>query len=170
MIRKAKIEEVKIIMGLIRAAVSDLRDKNINQWDEIYPNEEVIKQDIYKENMYVLFEENKIMGIIVLNENQDKEYLDLKWRYSKGKPLVIHRLCVHPAAQGKGVAKALMSFSENYASSNNYAFIRLDAFTENPIACRLYEKLGFEKAGIVNFRKGKFYCFEKSLKSGKCYE
>ncbi|MDT8715994.1 GNAT family N-acetyltransferase [Clostridium sp. 19966] len=162
MIRKARLEEADTIMDLIKAAVKDLNDKNINQWDDIYPNKEVIEEDIKKQNLYVAAEED-IKGIIVLNEFQDKEYFDLKWRYTEGKPLVIHRLCVHPKAQGRGVAKALISFAESFAIENNYNFMRLDAFTENSISCSLYEKVGFEKAGLVNFRKGKFYCFEKAM-------
>jgi len=41
--------------------------------------------------------------------------------------------------------------------------VRLDTFSENPAALRLYEKLGYKNTGRVNFRKGLFYLFEKSL-------
>jgi hypothetical protein len=41
--------------------------------------------------------------------------------------------------------------------------IRLDAFTLNPGAIRLYEGRGYRKAGSVRFRKGMFNCYEKAV-------
>ncbi len=56
-----------------------------------------------------------------------------------------------------------MHFVEQYAEVHGYDVIRLDAFTRNPAAVRLYEGRGYRKAGIVSFRKGPFYCFEKRI-------
>ena len=47
--------------------------------------------------------------------------------------------------------------------NNKDEAIRLDSFINNPNACRLYLKNGYEKRGIVNFRKGQFWCMEKKL-------
>lgn len=41
--------------------------------------------------------------------------------------------------------------------------IRLDAFTGNPRALKLYDGLGYRRSGYVTFRKGLFVCFEKRL-------
>jgi hypothetical protein len=39
--------------------------------------------------------------------------------------------------------------------------IRLDAFTENRCALHLYDGNGYKTKGVVTFRKGNFYCYEK---------
>lgn len=164
-IRKAQFEDIPIIMELIKATISDMEKQGVHQWDEVYPDEAVIRKDISEKSLYVFIEDNKIKGIIVLNENQDKEYQDLQWEYDSGNQLVIHRLCVHPIFQGQGVAKKLIQFAEEVAKEDNYEAIRLDSFVKNLWACKLYEKAGYKRVGTVNFRKGPFYCYEKDMKA-----
>lgn len=40
---------------------------------------------------------------------------------------------------------------------------RLDAFTENPFALKLYDNLGYSRVGYADWRKGRFYLMEKYL-------
>lgn len=163
-IRQGKTEDIKEIMNVIEEATKDMNEKKIYQWDEIYPDEAVIRDDIADNNLYVYVnEDNIIEGIIVLNECQDEAYEALKWEYNSGDYLVIHRLCIHPKYQGKGIARKLAEFAEKFAVNGNYESIRLDAFVQNPRACRLYEKSGYKRRGTVTFRKGDFYCYEKGI-------
>lgn len=163
MIRKGKIEDIEPIMNIIKAAILDMESKNIHQWDEIYPDKAVINEDIANGNLYVNEEGRIINALIVLNEDQAEEYGDLNWKYTSEKQLVIHRLCVNPRAQGGGIARKLLKYADNFAVKNGYGAIRLDAFTQNERALRLYEKNGYEKVGSVEFRKGEFYCYEKNV-------
>lgn len=163
MIRKASIDDQQIIMNIINDAVINMESQGIHQWDSIYPSGEVIKNDLSNRNLYVYQDDEGIKGIIVLNEFQDEEYEDMDWKLNSGKQLVVHRLCIDPKYQGQGMARLLMNFAEEYGRENGYESIRLDAFISNKHACNLYEKLGYSTAGIVQFRKGKFYCFEKGL-------
>lgn len=162
-ISKGKNEDIKSIMHIIKEAVIDMEAQDIHQWDEIYPDEPTICDDIYNGNLYVYIDNNKIKGLIVLNENQDKQYETLRWKFNSGAQLVIHRLCVDPQYQGKGIAKALLKYAETYGKQNQYTSIRLDAFIHNIKACSMYEKAGYNKTGSVIFRKGDFYCYEKGL-------
>jgi len=94
---------------------------------------------------------------------QPEEYRPLRWRWTGGRVLVIHRLCVHPEWQRQGIARHLMDFAENYASDHGFACIRLDAYTGNPRALALYERRGYERAGQTFFprRRLPFDCFER---------
>ena len=159
-IRKCKADELDMVMELIREAVKDMRCRGIEQWDEIYPNIEGIAKDIAQGSLYV-YEDEVIKGIVVLNEYQDKEYEEVNWEFADDKPLVIHRLCIHPGYQSKGIAGAMVRYADEYARANGYLSIRLDAFPQNERACCLYKKAGYKKVGSVTFRKGLFYCFEK---------
>lgn len=162
-IRKAKTEDIKVVIDIIKNAIIDMESEGIYQWDNIYPNEDVITKDIYEENLFVYFDEDIIKGFITLNEFQDKEYESINWKYNTGKNLIIHRLCISPEFKGKGIATALIIFAERLGKENKYESIRLDTFTQNHHACKLYEKNGFEKRGFVTFRKGEFICYEKEL-------
>ena len=162
-IKKGTIENVNVIMSIIEDAIIDMESQSIFQWDNIYPNEDVISKDIYEENLYIYLDENIIKGFIVLNEFQDKEYEMIKWKYDAYKNLIIHILCINPKYKGQGIATTLIKFAEAFGEDNEYEAICLDSYIKNSNACRLYIKNGYEQRGIVTFRKGEFWCFEKKL-------
>ncbi|MBD7913426.1 MULTISPECIES: GNAT family N-acetyltransferase [Clostridium] len=162
-IRKGKKEDIKRIISIIKSATSDMESENIMQWDDLYPNEEVITNDIIEENLFVYEEDGIIKGIITLNEFQDIEYKEINWQYTKGKSLVIHRVCIDPRYKGNGIATSFLKYAELLGKEKGYESIRLDTFTLNKYSCRLYAKNGYEKRGIITFRKGEFFCFEKVI-------
>jgi GNAT superfamily N-acetyltransferase len=156
-------DSLDAVMALIDRATRRLDTIGIPQWDEIYPNRAVLSADIAARTLYGLSVDGTLAGIVVLNEYQDAEYGEVRWELDDPRPLVIHRLCVDPAFQGKGHAKALMAFAEDYARGHGYRSIRLDAFTLNPLSLGLYRALNFSERGVVRFRKGRFFCLEKIL-------
>jgi len=163
LIRPGTQEDIESIMNLIRSCVIHMESKNIYQWDKIYPDKDTIIKDIEKQELHILEESGRIYAFFVINEFQSPEYSNINWTFS-GKVLVLHRLCVDPLMQGKGLAKKLMLFAHEFAQKHGYKTIRLDAFTKNPSAVALYTRLGYSKVGTVVFRKGPFFCFEIQLK------
>lgn len=163
MIKKGSINDKTSIMSMIRAVVADMEANGIYQWDSIYPNEEVIENDLNEGQLYVFVEDNNIKSIMVLNTNQDREYEEVDWKYNSGEQLVVHRLCIDPQFQRQGVANKLMAFAEEYGMEMHYEAIRLDTFSKNYRALGFYKKLGYERVGTITFRKGQFYCYEKKL-------
>lgn len=163
MIKQLREENLDEIMMIIENVIIELNNQGIDQWDEIYPDIDVIKRDLNKKNAYGYFEKNELVGYVAINEEYPDEYNEIKWVINKPKFLITHRLCINPGKQGKGIAKQLISFTEKYAKDNNHSSIRLDAFSKNPNALQLYENLGYQKAGCVQFRKGLFFCYEKGL-------
>ena len=158
-IRLADVSDVSAVMALIRSCVSLMDSQGIHQWDELYPDRATFAGDIVRQELFVLERDGQLAGIIVLNEHQEPAYREVPWEHS-GTALVVHRLAVDPAFQGRGYGRELMRFAHEFAERRQYATIRLDAFASNPGAVALYERLGYRKAGTVRFRKGLFYCFE----------
>jgi ribosomal protein S18 acetylase RimI-like enzyme len=166
-IRPARIEELPGLIDLVKAAVRHMESQGIYQWDDNYPNTAILQADIEKRHLHVIEVNGQIAGMISINEEQSPEYQTVPWQYA-GKALVIHRLTITPAFQRQKLATNLMDFAEKAAENQRYDTIRLDVFTENPSAIKLYKHLGYEEAGTVRFRKGLFFCFEKPVgKSGK---
>jgi ribosomal protein S18 acetylase RimI-like enzyme len=163
-VSKALKADIVPIMELIHQAVLEMHQRKLFQWDDTYPNIEIITEDITAGSLYKATIDDIIAGIIVLNEKQSPEYSNLTWESSQGKYLVVHRLCIHPHFQGKGLAKKLMSFAEDHAAKNKYNSIRLDTFTGNQKALRLYDTLKYRRVGTVAFREKIFQCFEKVIK------
>jgi ribosomal protein S18 acetylase RimI-like enzyme len=162
-VSKALKADIVPIMELIRQAVLEMHRRKLFQWDDAYPNVDIITEDIAAGSLYKVTIGEKLAGIIVLNEKQSPEYNGLTWESNQGKFLVVHRLCIHPDFQGKGLAKKLMSFAEEHAVKNKYSSIRLDTFTLNQKALQLYDSLKYRRVGTVAFREKIFQCFEKVL-------
>jgi ribosomal protein S18 acetylase RimI-like enzyme len=162
-IDKASASDIPEIMRLIKKAVKAMNDSGLHQWDEQYPNREVISEDIEAGQLYKVITDGNTAGIIVLSEQYWPEYNALTWELDDERPLIVHRLCIHPEYQGKGLAKRLMIFAEDFARENRYKSIRLDTSTLNAKALGLYDGLGYRRAGTVTFRTGLFQCFEKVI-------
>jgi len=162
-IRQLKYENLDEVMLLLKEATQKMISQGIDQWDTIYPDRQVIIEDIGGKCAYGYFEDKQLSGYVVVNEMYSSEYDQLTWSTQKGEFLVTHRLTVKPDQQGKGIAKQLMNFVADHAKRLGYRSIRLDAFSKNPGALHLYEQLGYTKRGMVQFRKGAFICFEYEL-------
>ena len=157
-------QEIDSVMLLIKTAIEKMHSAGIEQWGDYYPTRDIFLGDIADCSLYAARVDGNIAGIVVLNEIQSREYESIDWVDKQGKVLAVHRLCVSPAFQGKGIGRKLMQFAENYARENNYSSIRLDAFAKNPVSVGLYESLGYQRRGLVTYRPWSIsYCYEKVL-------
>ncbi|OAB80305.1 GNAT family N-acetyltransferase [Cochleicola gelatinilyticus] len=166
MIRKAKLSEIEEIINLTKACAAHMISQNIFQWNEHYPNKEAFLKDLDRQELYVLFSENSIVGCVVISSEKDAEYNDISWRTDDSIQYYIHRLAVHPKHQGFGNARKLMDFAEAYGKTNNAISIRLDTFSKNVRNQRFYERRGYLKLGTIYFPKQSkhpFFCYELIL-------
>lgn len=160
---KIELQHAHEVLCLIKEAIVEMERQNIYQWDDVYPDHNTIIADISSGGMFGVFKNGNLAGIVVLDKNQPPEYSTIKWESGASIPLVMHRLCVRPKFQGQGIAKQLLTFSEQFAINNSFNSIILDAFSGNPAAINLYENNGYLKKGAVAFRKGEFYCYKKLI-------
>ena len=159
-ITRVKIEEIDQVMDLIQAAIEAMEKIGIFQWSSHYPSRELLLSDIAAGSLFAARVNGRVAGIMALNEDQQPGYKDLVWDDAEGRPLVIHRLGVHPAFQKQGLAKQLVRFAEQYAGENSYSSIRLDTFSGNFQAVGLYNALKYKHVGNINFGIGDFWAFE----------
>lgn len=163
-IRTANRSDLEKIFTLYAGAIQKMRDEGIDQWDEIYPDVKTLSADIEKQDMLLLTGNGEPVSAVAVNAEQSPEYESVGWRLCEWNPPgVIHRLCVSSKVQGGGLGARTLEFAEQFALLRGYRCIRLDTFTKNPKAIRLYESAGYRKAGTVTFRKGVFICYEKLL-------
>lgn len=160
---KADITQLDEIFSLYSNAIITMEKIDIHQWDEIYPDKSILKEDISKQQMYIGKEGQNIAICFVLSEECDEEYKNGKWKWPEARFTVIHRLCVNPSFQNQGIASKSLKYIENLCKSEGYESIRLDCFTENPYSKKLYDKAGYFITGYADWRKGRFELREKKL-------
>jgi len=166
MIRLAKIKEIDQILSITSACASYLISKNIFQWSEIYPTKEIFIDDVKNKELYVMIIHDNIIGTIVLTPTIDPEYQTVKWLTPNLNNIYVHRLAINPFEQGKGYARKLMDFAEDFAIRNGYTSIRLDTFSKNLRNQKFYELRGYQRLGNVYFldqSTDPFYCYELVL-------
>lgn len=151
------------VMRLISRCILHMRANGIRQWDEVYPDLQNIREDVRASSLFVIRQNGRCVAAVSLNDIQPDEYHAVKWHCVAGQALVAHRLCVDPLWQGRGLGKQMMDFAESFAINHDFSCIRLDAYTGNPHAMALYERLGYWRVGQVYFprRELPFVCFEK---------
>jgi ribosomal protein S18 acetylase RimI-like enzyme len=163
----ATMKEIEEIMGLIKDCIKDMESRGIHQWGDFYPTRQIIEDDIENGSMYVAEENDEVLGIITINEEQPPEWGNVNWSAQEGRIITVHRLAVKPIRQKQGIGERLLDYAETHAINNGCTFVRLDAYSGNPRALRLYEKHQYSRVGQIRFpeRDLVFYCYEKKLKN-----
>lgn len=164
-IKLAQISDFDEIWNIYVACRNDMLAQNIEQWNQNYPSQNLIRSSIEKKGLYVLWVNKDIVGAINLDEEQDGQYVNIGWTFKEDTPMVIHRLVVLPERQKNGYAQQLMDFAESYAQKSGYPSIRLDAYSQHLRIQNFYQRRGYQIRGEVFFQ-GKpdaFICFELDL-------
>jgi len=165
-IRKANKTDLNNIMKMYKSCVTGMLKNGIDQWDDTYPNTEIISEDLNVGTYYVVEMDGTIIGGVNIDKNQDDTYLALDWEDKSDSFLVVHRLGVKEEFWNKKIGKDLMLFTENLVIEKGLKSIRLDTYSGNPKAMEFYRRLGYSELGTIDLKpdKEKYYCFEKIIK------
>lgn len=161
--RSAKESDAEAILDIYKRAAQKMTEQGIDQWDELYPDISDVTNDVSECCIFVGEHNGKIISVYTLNRKYDEEYENGLWKYPKDSCAVIHRLCVDPRLQHSGIGILTMQHIEKTAMDEKIKSLRLDVFSKNPYAIRLYQKLNYSIVGFAKFRKGKFYLMEKEI-------
>ena len=165
-IRKANKTDLENIMKMYKSCVNGMLKNGIDQWDDTYPNTEIINEDLNVGSYYVAEMDETIIGGVNIDKNQDDTYLALDWEDKSDSFLVVHRLGVKEEFWNKKIGKDLMLFTEKLVIEKGLKSIRLDTYSGNPKAMEFYIRLGYTELGTIDLKpnKEKYYCFEKIIK------
>ncbi|WP_455684462.1 GNAT family N-acetyltransferase [Thomasclavelia sp.] len=171
-IELASLKDIDEVEELYNIIVDDLVE-NINYpgWKKgVYPTRLEAVSGIEKQELYIVRFENKIIGSVIINHEQEKNYYLGSWKVKaqNNEIYVIHTLAVHPQYKRLKVAQKLLAYVEKLAKQNNIKAIRLDVRKENIPAIRLYKQCNYSYVGEINldfrgFDLGLFELYEKII-------
>ena len=154
------------LLAFYRYVADDMEEKGLDHWHwGRYPNEEIIRGDIAKGDLYYLPEGEAIAAAVVLMAGQEPDYDSLPWSWGV-RPGIFHRLAVHPSMQGAGLGGLVLDDVMLLLRRSGCDCVRCDTSEKNRHAIRLYEKLGFRPCGTMKWpdAPGRNVCFDKPLK------
>jgi GNAT superfamily N-acetyltransferase len=162
--RKALPSDVTIIWSIIQLAIKRRKDDGSKQWQDGYPNLEVIKNDITKEEGFILTDENNTIGYCAILINNEPEYEKIigKW-LTNDDFVVVHRIAIAEDYLGQGLSKILLEKVEDFAKENNIFSVKVDTNFDNYAMLNIFEKRGYSYCGEVFFRGNARRAYEKIL-------
>ena len=150
-IRKAKTEEVDIIMCVFNAAKEFMhKTGNDKQWIDGYPSKEFILNNIRNEGLYVcLSDDETIVGVFYFKVEADKTYekiYDGEWLNDKPYG-VVHRIASN--GRQKGIGDTVMQWSFEQCGN-----VRVDTHRENIVMQNVLKRNGYHRCGIIYIANG----------------
>ncbi|KQB43980.1 Acetyltransferase, GNAT family protein [Flavobacterium daejeonense] len=162
--RKARITEIPQIWDILQKAIHRRKKDGSEQWQDGYPNPEVIENDIKKEAGFVLTNENEIIGYTAVLINDEPEYANIIGKWLTNEDFVVfHRVAIAEDYLGRGFSKIILKYIEEFALSNKIYSLKADTNFDNLAMLHIFEKLGYQYCGEVFFRGSARKAFEKVL-------
>ena len=162
--RKATLSEINPIWDILQQAIIRRKNDGSNQWQDGYPNLEVVQKDIEKESGYVLTEGETIVGYIAVLINDEPAYEKIEGEWLTNDDFVLfHRVAIAENYLGKGLAKMMINYIEDFALKNKIKSIKADTNFDNDAMLNIFEKLGYKYCGQVYLRGNPRKAFEKVL-------
>ena len=99
---------------------------------------------------------------VLINDEPAYEKIEGNW-LTNDDFVVIHRVAISEKYLGKGLAKMIIRYIEDFALSNNIYSIKADTNFDNIAMIKIFENLGYTYCGEVYFRGSSRKAYEKVL-------
>jgi GNAT superfamily N-acetyltransferase len=163
-LRKAHISEKALIWEILQDAIEQRRQEGSSQWQDGYPNELSVSNDMENGHAYVLTENEIILAYLAVIFDKEPAYeaIEGKW-LTNGDYLAVHRVAVSKQVKGKGIATKLFRQLERLCLQQKVYSIKVDTNFDNIPMLKILDRLGYTYCGEVYFRGGARKAFEKVL-------
>lgn len=160
--RLANLQDEDEIWGILKDAIQRRKEEGSEQWQDGYPNPEVVHSDIERGIGYVLTDHNNVIGYAAVLVNDEPAYEDIvgSWECHDGF-VVVHRVAIKAEYLGQRLAQKMFSYIESWAREQQIPSMRIDTNFDNTGMLRILEKSGYRYRGEVYFREKPRKAFEK---------
>lgn len=150
-IRKALLSDLPGILPVIEEAQSFLKENNVDQWQDGFPNSATLTRDITNLFSFVIEAGGEIAGFLVISLEPEIPYhhpvegsLKLEGKYA-----TIHRTAFSNRFRGLGLSKKMFDFAFDFARQNGCSVIRIDTHKDNKVMQHILAREGFDYCCLV---------------------
>jgi GNAT superfamily N-acetyltransferase len=163
-LRKAIFSEQHLIWDILQQAIQQRKDDGSDQWQNGYPNEQTVHDDITNGWAYVLVDDTLIVAYAAIIFGIEPAYNDIKGKWlTHGDYVVVHRVATSNAAKGKGVATRLFKELEGLCAERKVFSIKVDTNFDNVPMMKILDKLNYTYCGEIFFSGAHRKAYEKVL-------
>lgn len=154
MIRKATLKDIDPAYEVILDAKKEFARIGSSQWQDSdgYPSKETLLEDLKNEGLFVIEENEKIIGVTVFCFGIDPSYVKIyngKWLLDTDNYMTIHRTAILKEKRHLGYAQEIMDYAKQYAISKKVKSIRADTMVNNLETNRLLLRNNYTNCGII---------------------
>ncbi|GAA0696542.1 GNAT family N-acetyltransferase [Paraclostridium ghonii] len=164
--RKSVKKDVDSIMRIIEQAQDYFKKQGVDQWQNDYPNQNTINNDIKDGESYVLEKDGCVVATAMVTFKGEQSYdsiYDGGW-ISNNEYATIHRVAVDNNYKGLGLSSQIIKNIENLCLQRNILSIKVDTHEDNLSMQKLLFKSEFKYCGIIYLDdNSKRIAFEKIL-------
>jgi len=165
--QQATQEQQEQIWQILSDAIARRKEDGSEQWQDGYPNPEVVARDIYNGTGYVIMHNTEVAAYCAVLKNDEPEYANIKGNWLTNTDfLVFHRVAVSEQFLGRGLSKLMLKFIEELALEQDIYSIKADTNFDNAAMMAIFEKTGYQYCGEVSFRGSARRAYEKVLDKG----
>jgi len=162
----AQPSHITDIMKIIGEAQSFLKSMGIDQWQDNYPEQSVIMNDIAANEGLIITHQTEIIAYAMISFRHEPSYETIyEGKWLNNEPYaVLHRMAVSENFRNQGVAQFILKELEIMSLQNNLLNIRVDTHIENLPMRKLLTKNGYLYCGTIYLGNGnKRIAFQKQL-------
>ena len=163
-LRKAAFSEQSIIWDILLQAHEQRKQDGSEQWQNGYPNEQTVYDDITNDCAYVLVDNNVIIAYAAIIVGEEPAYKNIKGEWlTNDDYAVIHRVATSNAVKGKGIATHLFKMIEDLCIYQKIYSIKVDTNFDNAPMLKILDKLNYTYCGEIFFSGAPRKAYEKVL-------
>ena len=151
-LRRAQLQDLPAIMKIIDDAKELLKKNGSPQWQNGYPNQETLTQDIAMQTTWVLINDNKVAATATLQLTPEPTYRNItqgQWQQPDEPYATIHRVAISSNYRGQGLSKLLFSNLLTVGQMQGIKNFRVDTHRSNKAMQHIAENFNFKKRGII---------------------
>ncbi len=170
-VEQATIDDLTEIAALYDD-VADALQRSPTNWagwrKGVYPTRAEAEAALPNGTLYILRDATgAIAATAILNHDQPEPYLALAWPIAAtgDAVAVVHTFMTRPDSLRRGFGAQMLRQLHDLAKAQGCRCVRLDTYQHNGPAKALYEKLGYQRVGLVDLGFGAY-----GLDLYQCYE
>ncbi len=144
------MQDIPAAMNLFATAKLIMRSSgNLTQWEDGYPNEDIVRSDISQGGAHIVERDGQTVGYFALLPSPEPTYSSIqgKWLNDTAPYFVIHRIASSAATHG--IFQEILEYAASVSPN-----LRIDTHRDNSIMRHLIAKAGFAYCGIIHLADG----------------
>lgn len=163
-LRSADERDAPVIWDILQGAIEQRRLEGSDQWQNGYPNEQTVRDDLARSVAYVLTENDAVIAYaaIILDGEPAYDAIDGQW-LTDGQYATVHRVARARDVRSMGVATIFLGLIEGLCIGLGVPGIRLDTNFDNLAMLKILDKLSYRYCGEIFYEGAPRRAYEKIL-------